>query len=992
MFQLDTRCDFRRAWGPAAGFVAVLLLLLQTAPAAAQISFAPIASQPPDNIYGLTKDPITGTFYACNGTRVLASTNEGATWTATANNGSLNVKCVYVSAAGQLYIGSEKATAAGVTAGVFKYNAAANTWAAMPGSPLNVTALLEDAVTGTLYAGTGVTGAVSPHPINYGTGVWAFSGGTWSAANSGISALPGSTELPYIKALAQLPTGEPLAATYGGGVLKYAGGTWTIYGSGLPSLNVNCLAYTSTGALCAGTDTGVYGSTGAAWATVQPGLPAGKPVRALLLRGTTLYAGLGYYHYQKGSLIGDIYSTAPGAGTWANAGAGFNSSSVMGLAATSTGLLAGASGVWSNGSGSWALSMGGFLLPNRPYQLRQNAQGHWFAMCNAIPGSFNTGTTFGYSGVYRSTDGGTTWTAINQGIKYQGLTALFIDSQGSLWVAGHQFLGGNPPVAWGNPELYKSTDNGNTWVQNTSIASCHTGYEYISEAPGGRLYVAHSFFAANSPSTNVSATNDFNTFDNTLTGNAATTYGKVYGMDINAAGDVFVGTETGGILRSTANGAAGSFPSMTSSAPNAPAGNNTVYVDPYTGTIFGTGTHGKLNNVGNQAKDNFCSLPADNGLNMFPFNNLADYSPLDPVVCDNRGYLYGNLNSTTPTLSGLYVAQAPFTSSTAFTRLTIAPGSPVSYQFNSFLADACGYLYATNSGGGGIYKSNVPVNTPAASTLAAPADAATNVPPASTFTWVSGCAAHAYRLQIATDAAFGAVAYDNAAVATNAATPPAGTLAAGTSYFWRVRAQNAAGSGPWSAARSFVTAAPLPVTLLSFSAGREGLARRVGLRWQTASERNAAYFAVERSFDGRAFQAVRTVPAAGSATAPHSYRSADEFPGHGLTYYRLRQVDLSGGQAFSPVVAVDAGDSTDCLFLFETPGEEVLGIATPCAHPAYYVRVLSGLGATVAGFGLAANVPAATCSTAALPNGLYLIQVWAGTGELVGTYKKIKCR
>ena len=968
------------------------LLLTTISPALAQISFAPIASQPPDNIYGLTKDPITGTFYACNGTRVLASTNEGATWTAMTNNGSANVKCVYVSAAGQLYIGAEKSVTAGVTAGVFKYNVATNTWAPMPGSPLNVTALLEDALTGTLYAGTGLTGNVAPHPINYGTGVWAYSGGPWSAANTGIGSLPGYPELPYIKGLAQLSTGEPLAATYGGGVLKYTAGAWTSYGIGLPNLNANCLAFNSTGALCVGTDTGVYGSTGAAWATVQPGLPAGKPVRALLLKGTTLYAGLGFYHYQKGSFTGDIYSAGLGASAWANVSTGINSSSVMGLTATSTGLLAGASGVWSNSSGSWALSMGGFSLPNRPYRLRQNAQGHLFAMCGAVPGSFGMATTFGYSGMYRSTDGGGTWTAINQGLKCQGLTAFFIDSQGSLWVAGHQFVGGTSAVSWANPELYKSTDNGTTWVQNTSIASCHTGYEYMAEAPGGRLYVAHSFFAAGSPSTNVSATNDFNTFDNTLTGNAATGYGKVYGMDVNANGDVFVGTESGGILRSTANGAAGSFSSMTIPAPNAPAGNNSVYVDPYTGTIFGAGSHGKLNNVGNQPKDNFCSLPADNGVNMFPFNNLPDYTTLGPVICDNRGNFYGNLNASTFTVAGLYVAQAPFTSNTVFTRLTLGPASLVSYQFNSFLADACGYLYGTNAGGAGIYRSNVPVNTPVASTLTAPADVATNVPPAATLTWSSGCAANTYRLQVATDAAFGAVVYDNAAVATNAATLPAGTLAVGTAYFWRVRAQNAAGNSPWSAARTFVTSAPLPVTLLSFDAVADRRAHLVQLRWQTASELDNAYFSVEKSPDGKAFQTLQTIPAAGSADAPHRYCTTDETLTSGLTYYRLRQVNRSGTETFSPVVAVTTPLGADCLTVFDNEPDESFTISTLCAHSALQARVLTGLGATVASFDIPAAASFATGSTRLLSSGLYLVQLRDANGTVVGQFKKMKCR
>ena len=986
MLPLDTRCLFRRATGLLA---LVLLMLLPGVPAAAQISFAPLAGQPPDNIYSIVTEPGTGTLYACNGLQVISSTNQGASWTKLANSGGFNLKCLYMTAAGQLYAGAEKASAPPTATGVFKYNKAANTWGPMAGSPVNVSALLEDPLNGFLYAGTGTTNNIVPNPINLGLGGYVFNGTAWATANTGMPNVPGYSVLPYIKGLSRLSTGEMVAATYGNGVLKYSGGTWTTHGSALPNLNVNCLEAGTGATFYAGTDNGVFASTGGAWAAVQPGLPAGKPVRALLNTGGLLYAGLGYFHYQQGGLVGDIYTTT-GAAAWTNAGAGFASTTVLALQAIGTTVLAAACGIWARpAGGSWAYSQAGVVLANRPYIVAHNSQGHLFAMCNNSIGIGSySGTSFGYGGLFRSTDGGATWTSINQGITRQGLTALFVDSQDQLWVGGHQFQGNSANPAWTAPALYKSIDNGATWVQNNSINVSQDGHEFIDEDHNGRLYVSHAF---GSPS-NMSATNDYAAFDNSLLPNPASVNGKTYGFALNASNHVFVGTEIGGLFRSTANGAPGTFTNIVKGVANCPEGNIGVTVDEFTGTLFTVGIHGRVNGVSNVAQHNFCSLPADNGTNLFPFNNLPAYGNLKAIYCDNQGKFYGYYGGFVATESGLYTASAPFTSSTVFTRLTISAQSTVSYQFNSFMADACGYLYATNVSGAGIYRSALPVNTPPASAPSAPAAGASGVPVTPSFAWATACATDTYQLQIATDAAFGSVVYNISSIAASPFSPPGGTLQANTGYFWRLRNTNAAGTGVWSAARSFTTAAPLPVTLVSFSAGRGGAAQRVELRWRTASELNAAYFAVERSFDGRAFQAIGTVPAAGGATAPHRYRSTDDLPGPGPAYYRLRQMDRDGGQAFSPVVAVAAAPASACLSVFETPGEEVLGVAAPCAHPAYAVRVLSSLGATVAGFGLAADAPAATCSTAALPNGLYLVQVWGDRGELLATYKKIKSR
>jgi hypothetical protein len=99
---------------------------------------------------------------------------------------------------------------------------------------------------------------------------------------------------------------------------------------------------------------------------------------------------------------------------------------------------------------------------------------------------------------------------------------------------------------------------------------------------------------------------------------------------------------------------------------------------------------------------------------------------------------------------------------------------------------------------------------------------------------------------------------------------------------------------------------PLPVELTAFSG--KWVNGATELKWTTASEKNSSHFVVERSVGSdAAYQAVGQVAAAGSSTSTRNYQLRDAEAGTlGVVtlYYRLRQVDVDGTQAFSPVVAV----------------------------------------------------------------------------------------
>jgi hypothetical protein len=103
--------------------------------------------------------------------------------------------------------------------------------------------------------------------------------------------------------------------------------------------------------------------------------------------------------------------------------------------------------------------------------------------------------------------------------------------------------------------------------------------------------------------------------------------------------------------------------------------------------------------------------------------------------------------------------------------------------------------------------------------------------------------------------------------------------------------------------------APLPVELTSFT-GTVDATNMATLRWATASERNAAYFAIERSADGNAFSEIGRVTAGGTSSLSRNYRWPDPQRLNHLTYYRLRQVDTDGKVQYSNVVTLSPSLAT----------------------------------------------------------------------------------
>ena len=97
--------------------------------------------------------------------------------------------------------------------------------------------------------------------------------------------------------------------------------------------------------------------------------------------------------------------------------------------------------------------------------------------------------------------------------------------------------------------------------------------------------------------------------------------------------------------------------------------------------------------------------------------------------------------------------------------------------------------------------------------------------------------------------------------------------------------------------------------------------KTVKLDWQTASEVNNDFFTIERSSDGKNWEAVKSITGAGNSSSIKNYTSIDKFPYYDVSYYRLKQTDFDGEFTYSKVTSVNIKNSQIAIFPNPTEGK-----------------------------------------------------------------------
>lgn len=97
--------------------------------------------------------------------------------------------------------------------------------------------------------------------------------------------------------------------------------------------------------------------------------------------------------------------------------------------------------------------------------------------------------------------------------------------------------------------------------------------------------------------------------------------------------------------------------------------------------------------------------------------------------------------------------------------------------------------------------------------------------------------------------------------------------------------------------------ATLPVSLVQFDVKKENT--HVLSTWTTVSERNNSHFILERGLSTQAFVELARINADVSSNGVHHYQFTDNHPYEGVSFYRLKQVDIDGRATYLGIRKMD---------------------------------------------------------------------------------------
>ena len=173
-----------------------------------------------------------------------------------------------------------------------------------------------------------------------------------------------------------------------------------------------------------------------------------------------------------------------------------------------------------------------------------------------------------------------------------------------------------------------------------------------------------------------------------------------------------------------------------------------------------------------------------------------------------------------------------------------------------------------------------------------------------------------------------------------------------------------------------MTATRLPITLIDFNAYRID-PTQVGLQWQTGTESNNKGFDVEKRLDKDAsFSFTGFMPSAapgGNSNMALNYKYTDLNGYDGITYYRLKQIDLDNQYTYTLIKAVSGSSRTGVtILLYPNPNQGQFTIRIDGADGTHIVRIVDGKGAVIKNMQLRGNTP---LPVSGLSSGTYIVQI-----------------
>ena len=186
----------------------------------------------------------------------------------------------------------------------------------------------------------------------------------------------------------------------------------------------------------------------------------------------------------------------------------------------------------------------------------------------------------------------------------------------------------------------------------------------------------------------------------------------------------------------------------------------------------------------------------------------------------------------------------------------------------------------------------------------------------------------------------------------------------------------------------------LPVSFNGFQLNQNGA--NIELNWQTSSEFNNDYFAIERSVDSISFVQIGTVDGAGNSNAIVNYNFIDSTANiNQIYYYRIKQVDFDAQfsysiiEQYSPPLSLLKHDKLNFKYtFFPNPTNDIFILKVENIDEKINFILFDIEGKEVLKKIIKDNDTNINISQ--LPSGIYIFNLTANNNQLLATGKVLK--
>ncbi len=188
----------------------------------------------------------------------------------------------------------------------------------------------------------------------------------------------------------------------------------------------------------------------------------------------------------------------------------------------------------------------------------------------------------------------------------------------------------------------------------------------------------------------------------------------------------------------------------------------------------------------------------------------------------------------------------------------------------------------------------------------------------------------------------------------------------GASHVYEIQAASEFGALSLSATAIDV----LPITGLNLKVSK--INHSVQLNWNTLSEKATSHFVVERTVDGKIFEAIGQRDAVGESNLKQEYYFTDSTPFTGTSFYRIKAVDFDGYTTYSELVTVKFEENIK-ITVYPNPVSQTLNVTHPLSLSDAVFNVVDLSGKKVISIKVASGQLQTALDVSSLPGGVYFL-------------------